>query len=110
MSDPIQPESDGNGHHGQPEIITEKDFANDNADTISEELSHGDEESEIGHDGPRAQDLTKTPTNTSQKSAMARTLSLVRTRESGKDIGPPPDGGAKAWMQVLFAHLVIMNT
>ncbi|KAJ0417183.1 major facilitator superfamily domain-containing protein [Aspergillus carlsbadensis] len=40
----------------------------------------------------------------------ARTLSIVRTRESGKDIGPPPDGGFLAWSQVLMAHFVIFNT
>jgi hypothetical protein len=31
----------------------------------------------------------------------------VRTRESGKDLGPPPDGGFQAWSQVALAHFVI---
>jgi MFS family permease len=50
-----------------------------------------------------------TLTHTHQ-SVIGRTLSLVRTRESGRDPGPPPDGGLNAWMQVLYAHLVIANT
>ena len=45
-----------------------------------------------------------------RESLVARTLSLVRTRESGKDIGPPPDGGFHAWLQVAMAHMVIFNT
>jgi MFS family permease len=53
--------------------------------------------------------LTRYPTSGSQaKAAIARTLTLIRTRES--DAGPPPDGGFTAWSQVLLAHLVICNT
>lgn len=40
------------------------------------------------------------------KSALSRTS----TKSSWKDPGPPPDGGLKAWIQVLMGHLVIMNT
>ncbi|KAL4951322.1 major facilitator superfamily domain-containing protein [Aspergillus filifer] len=51
----------------------------------------GDEET--GFDSQN-RDLEKTPTNVSHIVAFAaRTLSAVRTSESGKDIGPPPDGG-----------------
>ncbi|KAJ5296595.1 uncharacterized protein N7443_007488 [Penicillium atrosanguineum] len=52
-------------------------------------------------------DLAQVPTNAS---AVARTLSVVRTRESGKDIGPPPDGGFQAWLQVALGHMIIFNT
>ncbi|KAL1956561.1 hypothetical protein VTO42DRAFT_7032 [Malbranchea cinnamomea] len=41
---------------------------------------------------------------------LSRTLSLVRTRDSGRDPGPPPDGGFHAWLQAGLAHLVIFNT
>ncbi|KAJ6032372.1 hypothetical protein N7540_003104 [Penicillium herquei] len=67
-----------------------------------------DEESTIGdltHHDPNT--LTQVPTNTS---IAARTLSAVRTRESGKDLGPPPDGGFQAWMQVALGHMIIFNT
>lgn len=62
-----------------------------------------DEESTIGYEP----NLSHVPTNTS---ALNRTLSAVRTRESGKDLGPPPDGGFQAWSQVALAHFVIFNT
>ncbi|KAJ5162425.1 hypothetical protein N7492_007817 [Penicillium capsulatum] len=51
--------------------------------------------------------LAQIPTN---GSAIERTLSAVRTRESGKDLGPPPDGGRQAWLQVVLAHFIIFNT
>ncbi|KAI9811855.1 MAG: hypothetical protein M1827_005206 [Pycnora praestabilis] len=38
---------------------------------------------------------------------IAETLSRTR---SWKDPGPPPDGGMKAWIQVLMGHLIIFNT
>jgi len=74
-------------------------------------VDRDDEESRIGDEAPGAKDtLSKAPTNASQGGALAKTLSLVRTRESGRDPGPPPDGGFKAWTQVALAHLVIFNT
>ncbi|KAH8688855.1 putative MFS monocarboxylate transporter [Talaromyces proteolyticus] len=55
--------------------------------------------------------LSKHPTSGSQaKATLAKTMSLVRTRESGRDPGPPLDGGFVAWSQVALAHLVICNT
>ncbi|CAG8133133.1 unnamed protein product [Penicillium olsonii] len=63
-----------------------------------------DEESNLESNEP---DLSHIPT---QSSALARTLSAVRTRESGRSIGPPPDGGIQAWSQVALAHFVIFNT
>lgn len=65
-----------------------------------DEHSEGDGYRDVG-DGDEAE---------RRESLVARTLSLVRTRESGKDIGPPPDGGFTAWLQVAMAHLVIFNT
>ncbi|KAG9232315.1 major facilitator superfamily domain-containing protein [Amylocarpus encephaloides] len=37
-------------------------------------------------------------------------VTRTSTKSSWKDPGPPPDGGMTAWMQVVFGHLVIMNT
>ncbi|KAF3479894.1 uncharacterized protein GIQ15_06870 [Arthroderma uncinatum] len=55
--------------------------------------------------------ISKVPTNRIEKiGVLEKTLSLVRTRESGIDPGPPPDGGYQAWLQVALAHLVIFNT
>lgn len=65
---------------------------------------------EAGRDSEE-EELSRTATNATHVSRLAaRTLSLVRTRESGKDIGPPPDGGFTAWSQVALAHFVIFNT
>ncbi|KAI9928050.1 hypothetical protein ASPWEDRAFT_42231 [Aspergillus wentii DTO 134E9] len=76
-------------------------------DTLGDEES-GSDHHRIGQDHA----LSKTPTNASQPGGTlaARTLSLVRTRESGRDVGPPPDGGFKAWSQVALGHFVIFNT
>ncbi|KAB8076711.1 major facilitator superfamily domain-containing protein [Aspergillus leporis] len=66
---------------------------------------------ELNMDHCRTKGLSKTPTNVSNVGALAsRTLSLVRTKESGKDLGPSPDGGFVAWSQVALAHFVIFNT
>ncbi|KAL5332823.1 MFS monocarboxylate transporter [Aspergillus crustosus] len=81
------------------------DGSNDDVRSLRE--SPVDEEA--GFDQNR--DLEKTSTNVSHVGAFAaRTLSIVRTKESGKDLGPPPDGGFLAWSQVAFAHMVIFNT
>lgn len=57
-----------------------------------------------------ADGLNKSPTCSSQRECVfARTLSLVRTKDSG-DPGPPPDGGFQAWLQIALAHMVIFNT
>ncbi|KAL4907626.1 hypothetical protein BDW74DRAFT_166315 [Aspergillus multicolor] len=63
----------------------------------------GDVESRQVH-GQR-KELTKTATNVSHVGAFAaRTLSTVRTRESGRDLGPPPDGGFLAWSQTYYTE------
>jgi MFS family permease len=41
---------------------------------------------------------------------ISHTLSRIRTKDSGIDPGPPPDGGIKAWTQAVLVHLVIFNT
>ncbi|EQL29576.1 hypothetical protein BDFG_07806 [Blastomyces dermatitidis ATCC 26199] len=45
-----------------------------------------------------------------QEGVLEKTLSLVRTKDSGMDPGPPPDGGFNAWLQAGLSHLVICNT
>lgn len=74
-------------------------------DSFHRHTHSSDEESTIGE--PRHNDLSQVPTNTS---VAARTLSAVRTRDSGKDLGPPPDGGFQAWLQVGLGHMIIFNT
>ncbi|KAE8144875.1 major facilitator superfamily domain-containing protein [Aspergillus avenaceus] len=68
-----------------------------------------DKESDANHH--RLNGLSRMSTHVSNVGVLAsRTLSVVRTRESGKDLGPPPDGGFLAWSQVALGHLVIFNT
>lgn len=50
------------------------------------------------------------PAPSPQDNMLTKTLSLVRTKDSGRDPGPPPDGGLDAWIQAGLAHLVIFNT
>ncbi|OGE46654.1 hypothetical protein PENARI_c013G00974 [Penicillium arizonense] len=57
--------------------------------------------------GPESDGLTRQSTPTT---VLARTLFFICMRESGRDPGPPPDGGFKAWSQVALAHLVMCNT
>lgn len=45
-----------------------------------------------------------------KRGALRLAISRISTKSSWKDPGPPPDGGLKAWTQVLMGHLVIMNT
>ncbi|KAL4805269.1 major facilitator superfamily domain-containing protein [Aspergillus unguis] len=74
-------------------------------DSSSEDIRNilGDEEQ--GLDENHDKGLEKTPTNVSHVGAFAaRTLSLVRTRESGRDLGPPPDGGFLAWSQTYYTE------
>ncbi|KAL4894336.1 major facilitator superfamily domain-containing protein [Aspergillus ambiguus] len=98
----VQPRDDEKDH-----TVEQNDTDSDNFVPMAEVT--GDEEN--GLEGSRDKDLTKTPTHGSNVGALAsRTLSLVRTRESGKDVGPPPDGGFKAWSQVALGHFVIFNT
>ncbi|KAJ5780888.1 hypothetical protein N7457_006048 [Penicillium paradoxum] len=76
-------------------------------ETSGDQTGHSDEES-----GCEA--ISSIPTIASRISIVptiaSRTLSIVRARESGKDLGPPPDGGFQAWSQVGLAHFVIFNT
>ncbi|KAJ5667959.1 uncharacterized protein N7477_006529 [Penicillium maclennaniae] len=91
-----------------PSMVEEKDFQNeDQSRSLESNDPRGlvsDEESTLG-DGPNG--LAQVLTNAS---AVACTLSAVRTRESGKEIGPPPDGGFQAWLQVALGHMIIFNT
>ncbi|EPE34292.1 MFS general substrate transporter [Glarea lozoyensis ATCC 20868] len=44
------------------------------------------------------------------KGVLDGVVTRTSTKASWKDPGPPPDGGMGAWLQVLYGHLVIMNT
>ena len=45
-----------------------------------------------------------------EPNGLSKTLSRVRTTDSGVDPGPPPDKGWKAWGHAILVHLVIFNT
>ncbi|KAA8645502.1 hypothetical protein EYZ11_005061 [Aspergillus tanneri] len=95
-------------HDGQPEPAPSK--TNEKVPNTCLDGDRPDDE-ESGFDQNRSKELSKSTTNGSHAGALAaRTLSLVRTRESRKDIGPAPDGGFAAWSQVGLGHFVIFNT
>lgn len=92
----------------------QNEYEDGTVETVAQNSSLSDEESTISDEpSPHTtthryhHDLVQVPTNTS---VISRTLSIVRTSESGKDLGPPPDGGFRAWTQVVLAHLIIFNT
>jgi MFS family permease len=89
-------------------MVEEKDFQKeDHSASLEANCPPRSPVSDEESTGDSHNDLAQVPTNTS---AVARTLSVVRTRESGKSIGPPPDGGFQAWLQVALGHLIIFNT
>ena len=70
---------------------------------------HDKEDGPIHIDPLSGEPLSKTHSKTHEGGVLARTLSRIRTRDSIEPIPPPPDGGTKAWMQVLLCHLVIFK-
>ncbi|KAG9247481.1 major facilitator superfamily domain-containing protein [Calycina marina] len=52
----------------------------------------------------------RTGVSAGEKGVVSKVISRISTKSSWIDPGPPPNGGLKAWMQVFFGHLVIMNT
>ncbi|EPS26585.1 hypothetical protein PDE_01522 [Penicillium oxalicum 114-2] len=77
------------------------------ASTDGDESTWEGNDETMEHEIHHQNELTQPPTNVS---VLTRTLSVVRTRESGKDLGPPPDGGFTAWLQAGLGHLIIFNT
>ena len=60
-----------------------------------------------------AQVFSETTNDSQSETIQERNQKMPRRRKSaasGKDPGPPPDGGVRAWTQVLVGHLIIMNT
>jgi len=53
--------------------------------------------------------ICKTYTKTAEGGVLTKTLSRLRTKDSGDPIPPPPDGGVKAWSQALLCHLVLFK-
>lgn len=77
--------------------------------------SSDDEVSGIGN-APGSSPLAQTQTQQSTKSQsrqnntslrLQKTISLVRTKDSGIDPGPPPDGGWHACLQACLGHFII---
>lgn len=56
-----------------------------------------------------AEVICKTYTKTAEGGVLTKTLSRLRTKDSGDPIPPPPDGGIKAWSQALLCHLVLFK-
>jgi hypothetical protein len=50
------------------------------------------------------------PDNSEKKDDANIFVTLLRTKDTGKEPGPPPDGGLQAWVQVVLGHLVMFNT
>ncbi|THV47762.1 hypothetical protein BGAL_0290g00080 [Botrytis galanthina] len=106
-SNPINPETSTENIYTTYPYLPSNPTQNSNPDKeIASSPHHPD------HSDP---DLT---TGSEEKdTAFAETLAR-RTRTNGTQVttaswralGPPPDGGMKAWVQVILSHLVIMNT
>ncbi|OJJ43361.1 hypothetical protein ASPZODRAFT_136208 [Penicilliopsis zonata CBS 506.65] len=79
-------------------------------DGLREKTMPADGENEPTRQSKAQPDNITTTSANPPESMLVRTLSRVRTRESKKSIGPPPDGGSEAWLQVVLAHMVIFNT
>ena len=58
---------------------------------------------------PSAEAICKTYSKIAEGGALTKTLSRLRTKDSGDPIPPPPDGGIKAWSQALLCHLVLFK-
>src|SRR3954464_14887909 len=56
-----------------------------------------------------AEVIRNTYSKTAEGGVLTKTLSRLRTKDSGDPIPPPPDGGIKAWSQVLLCHLVLFK-
>jgi hypothetical protein len=56
-----------------------------------------------------AEVICKTYTKAVEGGVLTKTLSRLRTKDSGDPIPPPPDGGIKAWSQALLCHLVLFK-
>lgn len=55
-------------------------------------------------------DSQETINNETIKERNLRVLSRTKSAAIWKDPGPPPDGGALAWTQVLSGHLIVLIT
>ncbi|OAX85581.1 hypothetical protein ACJ72_00042 [Emergomyces africanus] len=94
-SDPEKGISPHIGHKRTPSVSSSRDY---------------DDDLRIACTSPS---LSPTPTaerEVSKEGVIGKTLSLVRTKDSGIDPGPPPDGGFNAWFQAGLSHMVICNT
>ncbi|EEP82074.1 predicted protein [Uncinocarpus reesii 1704] len=94
-----------------PEKLT---FSSERASNVPSSLSSDVEQGSFQDDKieeERRYSLTREPTRAiGTDGIIAKTLSIIRTKDSGQDPGPPPDGGFEAWLQAALAHLVIFNT
>lgn len=75
-------------------------------------LEKSDTEADVDLENARthSQSICRVATAPAPEGMLSKTLSIVRTKDSGRDPGPPPDGGVGAWTQASLCHLVIFNT
>ena len=64
----------------------------------------------VGHIQVYPEPLDDTPSNAIQEKGQRVLLGRTQSAASLNDPGPPPDGGVRAWSQVLAGHLIIMTT
>ncbi|KMU79833.1 hypothetical protein CISG_08113 [Coccidioides immitis RMSCC 3703] len=84
---------------------------NNGSTSLSSDVEQGSFHAGDEIEEDRRYSLSREPTKTvGKESIITKTLSIVRTKDSGRDPGPPPDGGFEAWLQAGLAHLVIFNT
>ena len=76
----------------------------------SHETEHDDDNNNNNADDTLSVARTQSIAPSPPEGMLSKTISLVRTKDSGIDPGPPPDGGFQAWLQAGLVHFVIFNT
>ncbi|OJD13590.1 hypothetical protein AJ78_05959 [Emergomyces pasteurianus Ep9510] len=94
-ADPEKGDSPSIGNNRTTSVSSSRDYEND---------------LRIGGASPSLSPTQTAEAEVSNEGVLRKTLSLVRTKDSGIDPGPPPDGGFNAWLQAGLAHMVICNT
>ncbi|KAL3422249.1 MFS monocarboxylate transporter [Phlyctema vagabunda] len=78
-------------------------------ETLDDDVSSSDHHNEEDTDGD-VENEKGTETGEPTLNFLQRSLTTRSEAISNRNPGPPPDGGLKAWLQVLQGHLAIFNT
>lgn len=107
----VEKQDNQHSTNGTPAVISQIDT--DDWATISAPAKHTENNESASTDYTSDPECNKSDDEDDneehQQGVLQRVLTLV-TSKSSVDIGPPPDGGTRAWLQCLAAHLVIFNT